>query len=71
MQYELMRYIAAAAHGCVTIVGDPDQSSEYKLNGARIKFDAHPPQSMAGAQPKSRTCLKCAEVLSLPSIPGC
>lgn len=26
MQYELMRYIAAA-HRCVTVVGDPDQSS--------------------------------------------
>lgn len=31
MQYELMRYIARAAHGCVTIVGDPDQSSTSRL----------------------------------------
>ena len=25
-QYQLMKYLAAA-HGCVTVVGDPDQSS--------------------------------------------
>ena len=30
MQYELMRYIAAA-HRCVTIVGDPDQSSTISI----------------------------------------
>lgn len=29
-QYELMRHIAAA-HGCVTVVGDPDQSSSFQL----------------------------------------
>lgn len=27
-QYQLMKYLAAA-HGCVTVVGDPDQSSEF------------------------------------------
>jgi hypothetical protein len=30
MQYELMRYIAAA-HRCVTVVGDPDQSSTISI----------------------------------------
>lgn len=30
IQYELMRRIAAAS-GCVTIVGDPDQSSEFPI----------------------------------------
>lgn len=27
MQYDLMALLARAAHGSVTIVGDPDQSS--------------------------------------------
>jgi superfamily I DNA/RNA helicase len=34
MQYELMRYIAAA-HRCITVVGDPDQSSAISV----IHFD--------------------------------
>ena len=31
IQYELMKRIAAAS-GCVTLVGDPDQSSELSTN---------------------------------------
>lgn len=31
MQYQLMRVLADACGGCVSVVGDPDQSSTYIL----------------------------------------
>ena len=60
MQYELMRYIAAA-HGCVTVVGDPDQSSMFAfLSLDQLSHSCG--QYTAGVRRKSKICQRCVNV---------
>jgi hypothetical protein len=60
MQYELMRYIGAA-HGCITVVGDPDQSSMFSVVWSDRLSDAVG-QYMAGDRLRSKIFQRCAKV---------
>jgi hypothetical protein len=57
MQYELMRHIASANH-CVTIVGDPDQSSASDCLPSVSQVHKWL-QSMVGALLKSKIFTRC------------
>jgi hypothetical protein len=60
MQYELMRSVATEQ--CVTVVGDPDQSSKFSSNNNPMSFRKNMLQYMDGAPLKSRICLRCEKV---------